>query len=231
MAFLTVAMPLASARQSHVAAVAGSRFQIVRQIFPKASESFPALAFLFLLWLLSPLQLFCFLTTPFSFAIFLSLVSVLASGLQISSISLKQVSVRAFRSALALELPSLPRQILSPTLIYEDAAMPLVLAMLQFRPPAFLLPVWLLQLDWVILLLSQMPQFSSSISPLRASISGSGLVIPLVSGKRRVSSSTCLLPLWLSQSGSATFLAPEMRRPVFRFVPSQIPRAGFFRYH
>ena len=168
MAFLTVAMPLASARQSHVAAVAGSRFQIVRQIFPKASESFPALAFLFLLWLLSPLQLFCFLTTPFSFAIFLSLVSVLASGLQISSISLKQVSVRAFRSALALELPSLPRQILSPTLIYEDAAMPLVLAMLQFRPPAFLLPVWLLQLDWVIL---------------------------LVSGKRRVSSSICLLPL------------------------------------
>ena len=204
MAFLTVAMPLASARQSHVAAVAGSRFQIVRQIFPKASESFPALAFLFLLWLLSPLQLFCFLTTPFSFAIFLSLVSVLASGLQISSISLKQVSVRAFRSALALELPSLPRQILSPTLIYEDAAMPLVLAMLQFRPPAFLLPVWLLQLDWVIL---------------------------LVSGKRRVSSSICLLPLWLSQSGLATSLVPEMRRPVFRFVPSQIPRAGFFRYH
>jgi len=203
-AFLTVAMPLASARQSHVAAVAGSRFQIVRQIFPKASESFPALAFLFLLWLLSPLQLFCFLTTPFSFAIFLSLVSVLASGLQISSISLKQVSVRAFRSALALELPSLPRQILSPTLIYEDAAMPLVLAMLQFRPPAFLLPVWLLQLDWVIL---------------------------LVSGKRRVSSSICLLPLWLSQSGLATSLVPEMRRPVFRFVPSQIPRAGFFRYH
>jgi len=197
-------MPLASARQSHVAAVAGSRFQIVRQIFPKASESFPALAFLFLLWLLSPLQLFCFLTTPFSFAIFLSLVSVLASGLQISSISLKQVSVRAFRSALALELPSLPRQILSPTLIYEDAAMPLVLAMLQFRPPAFLLPVWLLQLDWVIL---------------------------LVSGKRRVSSSICLLPLWLSQSGLATSLVPEMRRPVFRFVPSQIPRAGFFRYH
>ena len=203
MAFLTVAIPLASARQSHVA-VAGSRFQIVRQIFPKASESFPALAFLFLLWLLSPLQLFCFLTTPFSFAIFLSLVSVLASGLQISSISLKQVSVRAFRSALALELPSLPRQILSPTLIYEDAAMPLVLAMLQFRPPAFLLPVWLLQLDCVIL---------------------------LVSGKRRVSSSICLLPLWLSQSGLATSLVPEMRRPVFRFVPSQIPRAGFFRYH
>ena len=226
MAFLTVAMPLASARQSHVA-VAGSRFQIVRQIFPKASESFPASAFLFLLWLLSPSQLFCFLTTPFSFAIFFSLVSVLASGLQISSISLKQVSVRAFRSALALELPSLPRQILSPTLIYEDAAMPLVLAMLQFRPPAFLLPVWLLQLDWVILLLSQKPQFSSSIFPLRASISGSGLVIPLVSGKRHVSSSTC----WLSQSGSATSLVPEMRRPVFRFVPSQIPRAGFFRYH
>ena len=203
MAFLTVAIPLASARQSHVA-VAGSRFQIVRQIFPKASESFPALAFLFLLWLLSPLQLFCFLTTPFSFAIFSSPVSVLASGLQISSISLKQVSVRAFRSALVLELPSLPRQILSPTLIYEDAAMPLVLAMLQFRPPAFLLPVWLLQLDWVIL---------------------------LVSGKRRVSSSICLLPLWLSQSGLATSLVPEMRRPVFRFVPSQIPRAGFFRYH
>ena len=204
MAFLTVAMPLASARQSHVAAVAGSRFQIVRQIFPKASESFPALAFLFLLWLLSPSQIFCFLTTPFSFAIFSSPVSVLASGLQISSISLKQVSVRAFRSALALELPSRPRQILSPTLIYEDAAMPLVLAMLQFRPPAFLLPVWLLQLDWVIL---------------------------LVSGKRRVSSSICLLPLWLSQSGLATSLVPEMRRPVFRFVPSQIPRAGFFRYH
>jgi len=202
-AFLTVAIPLASARQSHVA-VAGSRFQIVRQIFPKASESFPALAFLFLLWLLSPSQIFCFLTTPFSFAIFSSPVSVLASGLQISSISLKQVSVRAFRSALVVELPSLPRQILSPTLIYEDAAMPLVLAMLQFRPPAFLLPVWLLQLDWVIL---------------------------LVSGKRRVSSSICLLPLWLSQSGLATSLVPEMRRPVFRFVPSQIPRAGFFRYH
>ena len=203
MAFLTVAMPLASARQSHVAAVE-SRFQTVWQIFPKASEFFPAWASLFSSLSLSLSPPFFLPATLLSFAIFSWQLLILASGLQISSISLKQVSVRAFRSALALELPSLPRQILSPTLIYEDAAMPLVLAMLQFRPPAFLLPVWLLQLDWVIL---------------------------LVSGKRRVSSSICLLPLWLSQSGLATSLVPEMRRPVFRFVPSQIPRAGFFRYH
>ncbi len=67
---LPVAIPLALARQPPVVAV-DSNPQMARQLFLEAaSGSFPALVFLFLLWLLSPSKLFCLSTTPFSFAIF-----------------------------------------------------------------------------------------------------------------------------------------------------------------
>jgi len=87
-AFLTAAMPLASARESHGAAVE-SGFQIALRFFPKASESFPALAFLFLLRLLSLSPLFFAPATLLSFAIFSWQLWILASGLEIFSISAK----------------------------------------------------------------------------------------------------------------------------------------------
>ena len=67
-AFLTVAMPLALALQSHVAAVE-SRFQTVWQIFPKASEFFPAWASLFSSLSLSLSPPFFVPATLLSFAI------------------------------------------------------------------------------------------------------------------------------------------------------------------
>ena len=111
---LPVAIPLASARQPRKPSGRGSNPRMALQLFLEAaSESFPALAFLFLLWLLSPLQLFCLSTTPSSFAIFSSHPLVLASGWKIFSISLEQPLIRAFPSVWALASPPLPHQILS----------------------------------------------------------------------------------------------------------------------
>ena len=138
-----------------------------------ASESFPALAFLFLFWLLSPSQIFYLWTTPFSFAIFSSHLLVLASGWETFSISLEPQLIQAFRSVLALAFPLLPPQILSPASPCYDPAILLTFARLRRVP------------------------FPSSNLLLPASLSGSDLVISRVPGKRSVSSSTCLPPLWL----------------------------------
>ena len=86
---LSVAILRASARQPFVLAV-DSNPQMAPQLFLEAgSESFPAVAFPFLFRLLSPSQIFCLSTTPFSFAIFSSHPLVLASGWEIFSISLQ----------------------------------------------------------------------------------------------------------------------------------------------
>ena len=167
---LPAAIRLESAPQSPVAAL-GSILQMAQEIFRKAaSGSFPVLASLFLFWLLSPSQLFCLPTTRFSFSIFSSSLLVLASGSEIFSISLQPELVRAPQSRgsiLALGLPPLRRQILSPISIWEPAIRP-ASAMLRSRSLPFLLPV----------------------SP-----SGSGSVISWAWGTRFVSSSTCLFLL------------------------------------
>jgi hypothetical protein len=159
---LAVAIPLASERQPPVVAV-DSNPQMAPPLFLEAaSGSFPALAFLFLFWLLSPSKLFCLSMTPFSFAIFSSHPSVTASGWEIFSISLEHQLIQAFQSVLALASPPLPQQILS-FCCYE--AILLALPRHRFCCPILLLPAPLL---------------------------GSDLVISRVSGKRSVSSSTCL---------------------------------------
>ena len=106
---LPAAIPLALARQPRVMAVK-SNPQVAQQLFPEvASGSFLALAFLLLFWLLSPSQIFCLSTTPFSFAIFSSHSLVLASGWEIFSISLEQQLIQAFPSVLALASLPLPQ--------------------------------------------------------------------------------------------------------------------------
>src|SRR5882724_9632998 len=100
----------------------------------------------------------------------------------------------------------------------------------RFRSPSYLFRTFSGS-GWVILLLWQRCRSFLSTHLLLALPCESEGTIPLVSRKHLVSSSTCLLPLWLSQSGSATFLAPEMKWTLFRVVPSQNRRAGFFRYH
>jgi hypothetical protein len=131
---LAVAIPLALARQPPVVAVK-SNPQMAPQVFPEAvSESFPALGSLPLFWLLSPSQLFCLSTTPFSLAIFSSHPLVSASGWEIFSISLEQQLVQAFPLVLALASPPLPRQILSPASFCYDAAILLTLVRLQRVP-------------------------------------------------------------------------------------------------
>ena len=179
--FLTVAMLLALALQLRAAAVE-SGFQIALRFSPKASESFPASASLFSLRSLSLSPLFFPPARLVSFAIFSSRVLILASDSEFFSISAKWQLPQAFRLVLASELLPLARQILSPTSPYEDAAILWGLAKLQFRPPTFLLPVWLLQLGWVILLLSQRPRFCSSIFPLPASLSESDWAISPAKG-------------------------------------------------
>ncbi len=158
MEFLTLAMLLASALELRATAVE-SGFQIALRFSPKASESFPASASLFSLRVL-----------------------ILVSDSELFSISAKWQLPQAFRSPLASDLLPLARQILSPTSPYEDAAILWGLAKLQFRPPTFLLPVWLLQSGWVILLLSQRPRFCSSIFPLPASLSESDWAISPAKG-------------------------------------------------
>ena len=115
--FWTAAMLSASARQPRAATV-GSGSRTARYFLPEvASEFFPALAFLLLSQFLSLSRLSCVLRALFAFAFFSSLISALASGSQIFSISLKRQSVRAFRWALALGLPPLSHRIFSPNLI------------------------------------------------------------------------------------------------------------------
>ena len=144
---LPVAIPLALARQPPVVAV-DSNPQMALQLFLEAaSESFPALAFLSLLWLLSPSNLFCLSTTPFSFAIFSSHPLVLASGWEIFSISLEQQLIQAFPSVLALASPPLPRQIL---LFCRYAANLLTKPRHRFCCPILLLQASLLGSDLVI---------------------------------------------------------------------------------
>ena len=110
---LPAAIALALARQALVMAVK-SNPQVAQQLFPEvASGSFLALAFLLLFWLLSPSQIFCLSTTPFSFAIFSSHSLVLASGWEIFSISLEQQLIQAFPWVLGLASLPLPRRILS----------------------------------------------------------------------------------------------------------------------
>ena len=169
------AIRLELAPQSPVVA-SGTTPQMAQETLLEAAPgSFPVLAFLFLFCLLSLSQLFLFLTTRFSFAIFSSSLLVLASGSEISWISLKRQLVWARQSrgsVLAFGLPPL-RQVLSPTSIFEKPAIPLTRAILRFRSSPFLLP-----------------------------ISPSGSVISWAMGTHSVSSSTCLFPLWLWQLGS-----------------------------
>ena len=143
------------------------------------------------LFLFSPSQIFCLSTTPFSFAIFSSHPLVLASGWEIFSISFEQQLIQAFPSVLSLAFPPLPRQILS-LCCYA--------ATLLTKPGH--------RFCW-----------STLLSP--ASLSGSGLVISWVSGKRFVSSSTCCRPLWLWQPASVTSSGSGMK--------IRASRVGFFR--
>ena len=179
MEFLTLAMLLASALELRAPAV-GSGFRIALRFFLKASAFFPVSASLFSLRSLSPL--FFAPARLVSFAIFSWRVLILASESELFSISAKWQLPQAFRLVLASELLPLARQILSPTSPYEDAAILWGLAKSQFRPPTFLLPVWLLQSGWVILLLSQRPRFCSSIFPLPASLSESDWAISPAEG-------------------------------------------------
>lgn len=143
------------------------------QIFPGPGlVSFPVSAFVFLFWLLSISSLFCFWRYFFSFVISSSHPLVLVSGCEIFSISLKPRLVRVFRSVLALGLPLLLRQMLSSTSIFENAAIPLTLAMRGLRSILRLL-ISLSRLGWAIFLTSLTR--SSSFS----------------------SASNCLPPLWL----------------------------------
>ncbi len=181
MEFLTLAMLLASALELRGAAV-GSGFQIALRFFLKASAFFPVLASLFSLRSLSLSPLFFAPARLLSFAIFSWRLLILASDSEFFSISAKWQLPQAFRLVLASELLPVPRQILSPTSIYEDAAILWVLGMPQFRPATFPLLVWPLQLGWVILLLSQRPRFCSSIFPLPASLSESDWAISPAEG-------------------------------------------------
>ena len=195
---LPVAIPLEWARQALVAPVK-SNPQMTSQVFLEvASGSFPALAFLFLLWQLSTSRIFCLLTTPFSFAIFSSHFLVSASGWEIFSIYLEQQLAQAFPSVLALASRHLPHhQILSPASFCCDAAILLKLATFRFC-------------------CSTLP----SLSELES-------VISWVSEKHSVSSSTCLPPLWLwrpalvisSELGMETLASRagffRVHRPVF----------------
>ena len=196
---LPVAIPLALARQPPVVAV-DSNPQMAPQLFLEAaSGSFPGVAFLFLFWLLSPSQLFCLSTTPFSFAIFSSHPLVLASGWEIFSISLAQQLIQAFPSVLALASPPLPQQILS-FCCYE-----------------------------AILLALPRHRFCCSSLLLQASLLGSDLVICRVSGKRSVSSSTCCRPLWLWQPASVISSAWGIKIRVSRAGSFRIRRPIFLR--
>ena len=193
------AIPRASARQPPVVAVK-SNPQMAPQLFLEAaSGSFPALAFLFLLWLLSPSNLFCLSTTPFSFAIFFSHPLVLASGWEIFSISLEQQLIQAFPSVLALASPPLPRQILS------FCCYPVILLALPTH------------------------RFCCSTLLLPASLSGSDLVISWVSGKPFVSSSTCFRPLWFWQPASVISSGSGLERGASRVGSFRIRRPTSLR--
>src|SRR4029453_17387578 len=194
---LPAAMPLASARQPSVVAMGSNPPMAPQHFLEAASGSFPALAFLFLFWLLSPSKLFCLSTTPFSFAIFSSHSLVLASGWKIFSISLEQQLIQAFLSVLALASPPLPHQILSFCCY-----------------PA-------------ILLTKPRHRFCCSTLPLPASLLGSDLVISWVSGKRFVASSTCLWPLWLWLPASVISSGSEMKRRSSRVGSLRIRRPIF----
>ena len=192
--FWTAAMLSAPARPPHVATV-GSGSRTERYFLPEvASEFFLALAFLLLSQFLSPSPLSCVLRALFSFAFFSSLISAWASGSQIFSISLKRQSVRAFGWALALGLPPLSHRIFSPNLPYEDAPIRLLMARRRFRSPSCPSRKFS-RLGWVILLLWQRCRSFLATPLLLASPSESEAMIPLVSRKHLVSSSTCLLPL------------------------------------
>ena len=196
---LPVAIPMALARQPPVVALDANP-QMAPQLFLEAaSGSFPGVAFLFLFWLLSFSKLFCFSTTPFSFAIFSSHPLVLASAWEIFSISLAQQLIQAFPSVLALASPPLPQQILS------------------FCCYA------------AILLTKPRDRFCCSTLLLQASLLGSDLVICRVSGKRSVSSSTCCRPLWLWQPASVISSASEMKRRSSRVGFFRIRRPVFLR--
>ncbi len=195
---LPVAIPLEWARQAPVAPVK-SNPQMTSQVFLEvALGSFPALAFLFLLWQLSTSRIFCLLTTPFSFAIFSSHSLVSALGWEIFSISSEQQLAQAFPSVLALASRHLPHhQTFSPASFCCDAAILLTLAPYRFCCSTLL-----------------------SLSELES-------VISWVSEKHSVSSSTCLPPLWLwrpalvisSESGMETLASRagffRVHRPVF----------------
>ena len=87
------------------AVAADSNPQVVPQVFLEpALESFPALALLFFR-LISPSQLFC-LPIRFSFAMFSSPPSVLASGWETFSISLEQQLISGVSVGFGLGVPS-----------------------------------------------------------------------------------------------------------------------------
>ena len=198
MGLLPVAIPPEWARPAPVAPVK-SQPQMTSQVFLEAaSGSFPALTFLFFLWLLSTLRILCLLTTPCSFSIFSSHSLVSASRWEIFSISLEQPLIQAFPSVSALASRHLPHhQIFSPGSFCCDAVILLTLATYRFCCSTLL-----------------------SLSELES-------VISWVSEKRSVSSSTCLPPLWpwqpalviSSESGMETLVSRagffRVRRPVF----------------
>src|SRR4029453_2355803 len=93
------------------AVAADSNPQVVPQVFLEpALESFPALALLF--FRLNSPSLFCLLIR-FSFAMFSSPPSALASGWETFSISLEKQLTQASPSVLALASPHLPHQTFS----------------------------------------------------------------------------------------------------------------------
>ena len=142
--------------------------QVVPQVFLEAAlESFPALALLFFR-LISPSQLFCLLIR-FSFAMFSSHPSALASGWETFSISLEKQLTQASPPVLALASPHLPHQTFSPCCY----------AMILFVLPAY--------------------RFCRSIPLLPALPWGWDVVIPRVSGTHSVSSSICFPPFWFWQ--------------------------------
>jgi hypothetical protein len=171
-----VAIAPALARPPPAAAVESSP-QMAPQVFLEAaSESFPALVFLFLCWLLSLSQSFCLLRRPFSFAIFSSHLLVLALEWEIFSISLEQQLIQA--SPLALASPPLARQILSPVSFCYDVAILLTLAMLpsqsllalptyRFCCPTLRLPASLSESDSVISWVSRLERRASRVGFFR----------------------------------------------------------------
>lgn len=202
-----VAIARALARPPPGAAVKSSPQTAPQVLLEAASESFPALALLFLCWLLS--QSFCLSTRPFSFAIFSSHLLVLALDWKIFSISSEGQLNQAF--PLALASPPLHHQFLSAASFCCDLATLLPLAMLP-SPSLLTLPTYRLRC-------------STLLSP--ASLSESDSVISWVSGKFSVFSSICLRPLLPWHRASVISSGSGLERRASRVGSFRIRRSIF----